>query len=495
MINYVVGTNLNLKHFYIKSVGRLSKNINIMEFEQEEALEPMSPTAQYLKSSVLSLTIMVVLEVEVPIDDSMTIPLLKDVFLPINHRFSSIMVSKKSGGKKWKRVEVNLKDHVIVPVFPCDKSKDYYDECFHEYLSKLGMDQLPLNRPLWEIHIFKYPTKNAAGNVIFKLHHSLGDGYSLMGALLSCLKRLDNPSIPLTFPSRQSNSNSGPNLNSHGYFSRVPEFFSGLINTAYNFGSNLLKSSFIEDDKSPIRSGHDGVEHGPSVITTTTFSIAQIKQIKNKLQVTINDVITGIIMYGTRLYMQRANQDSSKEKCTALVLLSTRAIGGYKSVSEMIKPNAEMPWGNRFTFLHVPIPKLTASELNNPLKLVDKAHQIIKRQRNSASVYLIGQFLEAIRKIRGPEATSGYIYGTLKNSSLAISNMTGPVEKMALANHPIKGLYFAVVGVPQSLQVTILSYVDNLRIVMSVEKGFIDPNKFKSCMEYAFEAIYKAVLE
>lgn len=64
-----------------------------MEFEQEEALEPMSPTAQYLKSSVLSLTIMVVLEVEVPIDDSMTIPLLKDVFLPINHRFSSIMVS------------------------------------------------------------------------------------------------------------------------------------------------------------------------------------------------------------------------------------------------------------------------------------------------------------------------------------------------------------------------------------------------------------------
>lgn len=47
----------------------------------------------------------------------------------------------------------------------------------------------------------------------------------------------------------------------------------------------------------------------------------------------------------------------------------------------------------------------------------------------------------------------------------------------------------------QSLQVTILSYVDNLRIVMSVEKGFIDPNKFKSCMEYAFEAIYKAVRE
>lgn len=65
-----------------------------MEFEQEEEnLEPMSPSAQYLRSSVLSLTILGVLELENPIDDSIAIPMLNDVFLPINPRFSSIMVS------------------------------------------------------------------------------------------------------------------------------------------------------------------------------------------------------------------------------------------------------------------------------------------------------------------------------------------------------------------------------------------------------------------
>ncbi|KAL2483333.1 O-acyltransferase (WSD1-like) family protein [Forsythia ovata] len=461
-----------------------------MEFEQEE---PMSPSAQYLKSSELSLTILGILELEAPIDESIAMQLLKDVFLPINHRFSSIMVSKKSGAKIWKRVEVNLKDHVNVPVFPSGMSTQYYDECFNEYLSKLALDQLPENRPLWEIHIIKYPTKNAAENLIFKLHHSLGDGYSLMGALLSCLQRLDNPSMPLTFPSRQSNSK--PNLYSQGFFRHVPGFFSGLINTAYDFGWNVLKSSLIEDDISPIRSGDEGVELRPIVITTTTFSIEHIKQIKTKLQVTINDVITGVIIFGTRLYMQRDNQDSNKANCTALVLLNTRAIGGYKSVNDMIKPNAEMPWGNRFAFLHVSIPKLSAFELNNPLEFVDKARQLIKRQRNSASVYLTGQFLRTIAKLRGPEATSKYIYGTLNNSSLTISNVMGPVEQMALANIPIKGLYFNVAGVPQSLQVTMVSYVDKLRIVMSVEKDFIDPNKFKSCIEYAFEAISKAALE
>ncbi|CAI9787630.1 unnamed protein product [Fraxinus pennsylvanica] len=234
--------------------------------------------------------------------------------------------------------------------------------------------QLPENRPLWEVLIFNYPTKNAAGNVIFKLHHSLGDGYSIMGALLSCLQRLDNPSMPLTFPSRQSNSK--PYRHSPGFLRLMNRYFSGLINTAYDFGCSLLKSTLIEDDKSSIRSGH-GVESGPFAITTTAFSIEHIKQIKTKLQV----------------------------------------------------------------------------------------------------------------------ATARYIYGTLNNSSLMISNMIGPVEQMSLASIPIKGLYFTVPGVPQSLQVTMVSYAEKLRIGMSVEKGFIDPNKFKSCIEYAFEAISKAALE
>ena len=47
------------------------------------------------------------------------------------------------------------------------------------------------------------------------------------------------------------------------------------------------------------------------------------------------------------------------------------------------------------------------------------------------------------------QAASGYVHGTLKNSSMAITNMVRPVEKMALANHPVKGLYFTVVGAPQ----------------------------------------------
>ena len=60
---------------------------------------------------------------------------------------------------------------------------------------------------------------------------------------------------------------------------------------------------------------------------------------------TLNDVITGIIFFGTRLYMQSSSKKNNAHS-TALVLLNTRNIGGYKSVKEMVKPDAESPWGN-----------------------------------------------------------------------------------------------------------------------------------------------------
>lgn len=185
----------------------------------------------------------------------------------------------KKGEKKWKRVEVNLVEHVKYPVFPDGMSPEYYDDCFRDYLLNLGMEQLPMTRPLWEIHIVKYPTREAAGNVIFKLHHSLGDGYSLMGALLSCLQRQDNPLMPLTFPGQRSAPPRG------GKFGFLGKMLKGVAYTAYDFGWSLIKSSLIEDEVSPIRSGVDGVEFRPVVTLTTTLSIDQIKEIKNRLHV------------------------------------------------------------------------------------------------------------------------------------------------------------------------------------------------------------------
>ncbi|KAM7498106.1 hypothetical protein LguiA_022520 [Lonicera macranthoides] len=469
----------------------------MMEFEEEneEVLsEPVSPSGHYLKSSALSLSIIGVLEFEVPMfDESIAISLLRDVFLPINPRFSSIMV-EENGVKKWKKVKVNLKDHLNTPTFPkIENPTHLYDNHLNNYLSKLASSHFPQDQPLWETHIIRYPTNTAASHIIFKLHHALGDGYSLMGALLSCLQRVDNPSLPLTFPSLKSNIPERKKNNSVLRFVKcVPRVFLGVYNTLYDFGWEVLKSSVLEDDVSPIRSGVKGVEFQPMVISTVTFSLDRVKEIKTKLKVTVNDVIIGVIFFGCRLYMEETSYESRKAHSTALVLLNTRNIVGYKSVSEMVKPNSDMPWGNNFAFLNVSIPKLSDKKSSNPLEFIHEAHKLIKRKRNSGAVYLTGQLLAALRKFRGPEVTSKYIHNTLKNSSTGVSNVIGPVEQMALADHPVKGLYFSVVGAPQSIAITMISYVEKLRIAFAMEEGFIDPQKFKSSIENAFEIMFKA---
>ena len=47
------------------------------------------------------------------------------------------------------------------------------------------------------------------------------------------------------------------------------------------------------------------------------------------------------------------------------------------------------------------------------------------------------------------QAVAKIIYKTMGNSSVVISNLVGPVEKMALANHPINGFYFTMTGGPE----------------------------------------------
>lgn len=178
---------------------------------------------------------------------------------------------------------VKVQDHVNVPTFPQGKSLEFYDACLNDYLSKIAMESFPQGRPLWNIHIIKYPTSNAAGCLIFKLHHALGDGFSLMGALLSCLQRCDNPALPLTFPNFQTKATLDDQKTS--VFKSLTRMFSAVVNTATDFGWSLLKSSFLQDDRTPIRSGVEGVEFLPINLITMSFSLDQIKEVKVNLGV------------------------------------------------------------------------------------------------------------------------------------------------------------------------------------------------------------------
>ncbi|KNA12683.1 hypothetical protein SOVF_123800 [Spinacia oleracea] len=475
----------------MKQIKTKSKQENHAD---EPETEPVSPTGQYLNSKALYSCILAILESEIPIDESCAIPQLRDVFLPINPRFSSIMISDKKGVRLWKKVKINLKDHVIIPRFPENLSTESYDDFFDEYLTKLSSDQLPQERPLWELHIINCPTSKAPGHMIFKLHHALGDGYSLMGALLSCVKRQDDPSLPLTFPSTRGKFSEVKSNDTMRCMRLITGTLCAIYKGVFDFGWSFMKSTCIVDDQTPIRSGKKVPVFNPLKVSTLAFSLDQIKLIKTKLGTTVNDTISGIIFLGTRLYMQETHTEFCNSRSTAVMMLNTRVIRDYMSVNEMINADTKI-WGNKFSFLHIELPKLINGGFSNPLDFVYKTRKQIKRYRNSPVVYLTAQCLEIIRKYKGSEAVAEHIHSTSSKSSMTMSNMIGPVEQVTLAGHPIKGMYFMITGTPQSLVISVMSYSRALRIGIGAQKGFIDSKKLNSCIENAFELIYEAAMK
>ena len=102
------------------------------------------------------------------------------------------------------------------------------------------------NIALRKIYIVKYPTSNAAENLVFKLRHAMGDGFSPMGALLYCLLRADTTNLLRTFLSFKVSAN----LDSEkSIIKQCQEFFSWTLDMVSDFGWSLLKRVMVEDDR------------------------------------------------------------------------------------------------------------------------------------------------------------------------------------------------------------------------------------------------------
>jgi hypothetical protein len=115
---------------------------------------------------------------------------------------------------------------------------------------------------------------------VFKLHN-VGDGYSSMDALLSCLQRVNNHILLFHSHPHQENKYhiSTPNtfLRDHAILTH----FLQCIQHYIIFWVYFAKSSLVENDLTPIRYCADDIKHIQITISSIFFSILhQIREIK-----------------------------------------------------------------------------------------------------------------------------------------------------------------------------------------------------------------------
>ncbi|KAI3866245.1 hypothetical protein MKX03_022905 [Papaver bracteatum] len=477
----------------------------------ERTSPPVSPISQSLNSSILSLNIFAVFELETPITEFEVQEICHKHILPLNIRFSSIMERNEKGVLRWKKVVTLFEDHLIVPVFPIGLARENFDEYLREYCSKIGCEKFSEDKPLWEIHLVKYPSLKGACTLIFKASHAIGDGYSLIRLFFKSCQRADHPLLPLTFPKLSLKKRGNSKRTVIGMGKEMLGFMGKCLNTTYDVVESTLRVTCLEDRPSAIRSeSSTNMEielFKPFNIYSVTLSVERVKQVKTKLGATVNDVITGLLSYIIHLYtLRKTNMDQCGVDCsvtdsnygvgntnmTLSVMLNMRVFEGFTNIEDMISADA---WGNRSRSMFAKLPTFTNFEKVNPLNFILKAKETMDRKKNSMVFYFIDKVLNAAACIRGQKGMEKMVYSSFKNASTMISSVIGPKEKMALCNHPVNSFYFFLSGIPQSITFTSVSCMEQLKLVVTMEKGFIDSKLFSSCMDEAFDDIFQAAFE
>ncbi|CAI5480792.1 unnamed protein product [Closterium sp. Yama58-4] len=231
--------------------------------EPSRDAEPLSPTARFFLSDEFYTTVLCALEFKDRMEIGELRTILSDTLLK-HPRFHSRMEHRgrcKGGDQVWVRTTVDMAYHVVEGTQPdgcdnnevgakpsiaktdeCDSSAEKAHEegaasrlteseggarpaagatsssgnsaCYEAGSMEWHMRRLQhhppfdASRPLWRVHLVPLPHGRSAA--LFRIHHSMGDGVSLMSLLLACTRRTDNPALLPTLPTAKRQTHPRP---------------------------------------------------------------------------------------------------------------------------------------------------------------------------------------------------------------------------------------------------------------------------------------------
>ncbi|KAK6804667.1 hypothetical protein RDI58_002451 [Solanum bulbocastanum] len=487
------------KNMVLKPI-RTSKKLN--DDDEEEAIL-LSPGSQMFHEPNYNIHIVAIMGWKIPLDiNSLKAQILSKL---LKHpRFSSLQVMDESGQMKWIPTTVNIDDHAIVPQLDVNNNMDT-DELVEQYISNLSTTNIDISKPLWDIHILNVKTSHAEATSIFRFHHSLGDGIALMSLLLSCFRKTSDPtSLPtLAVSKNKSNSNNSKNIRSliWQYIVKLWLFIRLLFNTVVDVLLFIATALFLKDSQSPftVAKGFNNKHSTGQRFIYRTVSLDDIKFIKNATNATINDVILGITQAALSRYINRKYDIEGKMKflveqmrCRATVLVNLRPALGVQAVAEMIEKNAIVIQGNCFGFVIIP---LDIAQLQNPLDYVHKAKISMDRKKRSLESQCTFYVLQLFLNLFGFKGATKLAKRVPSQTTLAFSNVAGPLEEVSLSGHPLAFLAPTCYGQPTGLMVHACSYAKKLTFAITVDEGMIsDPNQLGDDFVDSFISINEAAL-
>ncbi|KAH0729518.1 hypothetical protein KY290_000640 [Solanum tuberosum] len=477
-----------------------------------EEEEQLSPSSRLFHEPNFNVHVLAIMGSKSRIND---LQLIKDnlVHTLLKHpRFSSLQVvdEKKNGEMKWEQTKVDLDKHIIVPQVDEQNLHESPEKFVENYIRNLSKTTLDKSKPMWDLHLLNVKTSDAESVGIFRIHHSLGDGTSLMSLLLACTRQTADPDKVPTIPGNKkrvihsSAHNSTKGL--HRYVMKIWFFMKLFWNTVVDVLMFMATIMFLKDTTTPIK-GTPGSVFKPRRLVYRIVSLDDMKLVKNALNMTVTDVALGVTQAGLSVYLNRRYGEGKKDKgaieknnnlpknirLRSSILVNLRPSVGIQALADMMEKDTEAKWGNWVGFALLPF-KIALR--HDPLDYIREAKATIHRKKNSLEAFYTCYISELALKFFGIKTSSSISHRIFTNTSMCFSCLPGPQEEIGFYGHPMAYLAPGSYGQPQALMINCQSYIDKMTIVLSVDESVIpDPYQLLDDLEQSLKLIKDAVVE
>eukprot|EP01018_Ginkgo_biloba_P023428 Gb_16735 [translate_table: standard] len=459
-----------------------------------QSLEPVTPAGRVFNQPALNCYIMVIIGFKKQIDAEL-IKAGLEASMVKHKRFSSIVTEDERGNLNWMRTSVNIDDHVVIP--PIDSADANFVE---NYAAKLATaPPLDRSRPLWQIHLLNVKTDEAESTAVLRIHHSLGDGMSLMSLFLACTRKVSEPQSLPTIPHQtRSRPDIGKKRGIPRLLAVLWTFILVIWYTIMDIAHYLATTMWMQDTDTPIK-GFAGVEFRPKRVVHVTVSLEDIKVVKNVVKGTVNDVMLAMTSAGLVRYLERRYEDIRPEIISkakygekgskqgmpsnllvrSTILVNTRPAPGLHELADMMKDGKEARWGNNLSYMIIPFRMVRH---DNALDYARAATVISKRKKLSLEAPLTYASGKLLLQVAGVKAATYLTYRMIANTTFSFSSMVGPVEEVEFFGHPITHIVPTVSGHPHALTIHFQSYMGIVKMVVSAAEDVI-PDPKQLCMD------------
>ncbi|EEQ98172.1 conserved hypothetical protein [Perkinsus marinus ATCC 50983] len=348
------------------------------------------------------------------------------------HRFASVA---DPDNRSWNVVNVDVNDH-FTQHDPVADTKVLEDK-INEIIS------LPLDptRPLWEVHTI--PVVKGEDCMLFRTHHSMADGLSLVSVYQSLTTEADGSPAKVV-PGKAVKAHS--KLTFEGLFLMAVDTLRSALHILYTV-FQPLESSFTFNTPRKHRGGDMRWSGSRRAVLFKPFSLEYVKAITKRTpkKVTVNDVLLSASVGAIRAYSGDTVNDTTTSMRTLLALGFPANLPNRPSTDRLT---------NTFSINACDLSK--AIRATDPVSRVMATNRAMNRLKKSMEAFVEFWLMNVFFPLLPVQIYQYIAKRYFANHTMLFSNVPGPAKSLYFAGKEVTGVQGIFLDAIS--EVTLISY-------------------------------------